>query len=54
VIHVDEVDARGFDLDERLARARLGDREIVHPEHLGAAELMNANRLHRELLTGIP
>ena len=46
VIHVDEVDAGGFDLDQRLTRTRIRDRHVLHLEHLGTAEPMNANRLH--------
>jgi len=46
VINIEIVDPGRRDLDERLPRSKLGGRGIFVAKHLGAAELVNADRPH--------
>ena len=48
MVRVDKVDADGAMRDARLARTRLAQLHVNPPEHIRAAEFLDANRLcHR-------
>jgi len=52
VIDVDEVDPRGLDADERLARPGRGVRNLLVAQRLVAAGRVDANGLHDPLPAG--
>ena len=50
-VDVEMVQRRGGDVDEDLARAGLGIRELFEPKNVGVPELVKDNRLHVPLLS---
>src|SRR6185437_6018061 len=47
LIDVDEVDARGLDVDQELARFRPRVGDVVDSKHFRPTRLMRPNRFHR-------
>jgi hypothetical protein len=50
LVGVGVVDARARHLDQHLAVARLGLREVRKPKHLGPAELLDLHRSHGAMI----